>query len=107
MSIARKLTLGGYLFAAFGCLSAYAATSHVVTQTGKRFDTKEVTVAPGDTVLFKNTDRVKHNILIEALGYNSGIQQPGGESALLFDANGRFVVRCGIHSKMKMTVVVE
>lgn len=107
MSTVKRLTLGGYLFIACGCLSASAAVSHVVTQTNKTFGTKEVMVAPGDTVLFKNTDRVKHNILVEAMGYNSGIQQPGTESALMFDQNGRFTVRCGIHAKMKMTVVVE
>ena len=107
MSIVVRLISAGYLLTAFACLSATAAENHVVTQTGKRFNTKEVMIAPGDTVFFRNTDRVKHNILIESLGYNSGIQQPGGESALMFDENGRFVVRCGIHTKMKMTVIVE
>lgn len=104
MSTVKWLIAGGYLLTAF---AVTAAENHVVTQTNKRFGTKEVTVAPGDTVFFKNTDRVKHNILVEALGYNSGIQQPGSESALMFDESGRFVVRCGIHSKMKMTVIVE
>ena len=107
MNTAKHLALSGYIFAALGCFSAFASTSHTITQSDKTFGAKEVTVAHGDTVLFKNTDRVKHNILVEAMGYNSGIQQPGGESALVFDQNGRFMVRCGIHSKMKMTVIVE
>ncbi len=107
MSTTKGLTFSLCLFAACGCLSASAAVNHVVTQTNKTFSTEKVMVASGDTVLFKNTDRVKHNILVEAMGYNSGIQQPGSESALIFDKNGRFAVRCGIHTRMKMTVIVE
>ncbi|WP_282610388.1 plastocyanin/azurin family copper-binding protein [Pelagibius sp. Alg239-R121] len=107
MKTVRPFIFIGSFFAAIGCLAAYASTNHMVTQTDKTFDSKELAVAVGDTVLFKNTDSIKHNILVEELRYNSGIQQPGGESAVVFDQNGRFVVRCGIHSRMKMIVVVD
>ncbi len=84
-----------------------AAEHHTVSQKGKAFDRDEIVVAVGDSIEFMNDDRVKHNIQIRDLGYNGGIQQPGSGSVLTFDEHGRFKVRCGIHAKMKMTVVVE
>lgn len=94
-------------FAAGGTLTALAAEHHIVSQKDKSFGQEEIIVAAGDTIEFKNGDRVKHNIQIKRLGYNGGIQQPGSGSTLTFDENGRFKVRCGIHAKMKMTVIVE
>ena len=107
MKFVRYLLVCGIACAAGGGFAASAATHHIVSQKFKSFDRDEVVVSVGDSVSFQNDDRIKHNILIEALGYNGGIQQPGGESVLIFDENGNFKVRCGIHSKMKMTVVVK
>ncbi len=107
MSLARYLTLSGYALASMGVAAAIAATGNLVTQKGKTFSTSELSISVGQTITFVNDDAVKHNILIKGIDYNSGIQEPGTESTATFDKSGRFVVRCGIHPKMKMTVNVN
>lgn len=107
MRIVRLIVFSICSLTAGGVLAALASEHYVVSQKDKTFDRDEIVIAVGDSVEFKNDDDVKHNIQIQEMGYNGGIQQPGGGSTLVFDRNGRFKVRCGIHSKMKMTVVVE
>lgn len=107
MNSIKILTVSGYLFAAAGCLAAAAATGHTITQADKAFSEKKLEIAVGDSVTFKNTDGVKHNILIKDIDFNSGVQEPGSESTATFSAAGKFKVRCGIHPKMKMKVVVQ
>ena len=99
------LALAGYGFAAAGSIAA--AAGHAISQKGKSISAKELTVAVGDSVVFMNDDGVKRNILIRGIEFNSGIQAPGTEATALFEATGRFKVRCGIHPRMKMTVVVH
>lgn len=105
--MARLLAFCVCGFVVSGSLAALAAEHHTVSQIDKSFNQDEIVVAVGDAIEFKNDDRVKHNIQIMDLGYNGGIQQPGSGAVLIFDKSGRFKVRCGIHAKMKMTVVVE
>lgn len=107
VKLIRLLLLCGIVSAVGGGIAVSSPAHHIVSQKAKAFDRKEVVVSVGDRVSFQNNDRIKHNILIAELGYNGGIQQPGGESVVVFDSNGTFKVRCGIHSRMKMTVVVE
>ena len=107
MTLLRTLTLAGYLFGAMGIAAAVAAAGTVVSQKGKAFSEKEMTLAIGDSITFKNEDDVKHNILIKKMDYNSGVQEPGNETTVTFDTAGKFKVRCGIHPKMKMKVVVN
>ncbi len=107
MNHIKLLTYSGYLFGALGCAAALAATSHTVTQAGKTFSEKKMNIAVGDSIVFKNDDKVKHNILVKDLDYNSGMQEPGSESMVTFDKAGKFSVRCGIHPKMKIKVKVE
>jgi plastocyanin len=38
---------------------------------------------------------------------DKGLQKPGETINQLFDKSGKFVVRCSIHPKMKMTVTVK
>ncbi len=101
-------TVAGFLgVVAVGAVSAIASTSHVVSQADKAFSTKKLTVAAGDSVSFVNDDKVKHNIVIKKMDVSSGIQKPGEKVDVLFDKNGKFKVRCGIHPKMKVTVLVK
>ena len=56
-----------------------------------------------------NSDRPAHNILVKdgTTTVNSGLQQPGQPFELPFTKTGTFPVSCGIHPKMKLTVVVR
>ncbi len=102
------LYAAGCLFVAVGLSAAAAAAAkHAVSQKGKAFSVKELNVAVGDSVAFVNDDGVKHNILIKGLGANSGMQEPGQEFAVTIDQSGKHKVRCGIHPKMKMTIIAN
>ncbi len=102
------LYAAGCLFVAVGLsAAAAAAVNHAVNQKGKTFSLKKLNVAVGDSVTFVNDDGVKHNILIKGLGANSGMQDLGHDFKVTIDKGGKHKVRCGIHPKMKMTIVAE
>lgn len=86
---------------------ALASKTHSVMEKGKAFSTDELEVSVGDTVSFVNNDDIKHNILITKMKYDSGLQDSGAKSDVQFSKAGKFKVRCAIHPKMKMTVVVK
>jgi plastocyanin len=89
---------------------AYAAlTVHTIDQNKLQFSVSEIRIKKGDSVRFMNSDRPAHNILVGSGPgmLNSGLQQPGQPFEVPFTKEGTFPVTCGIHPKMRMTVVVE
>ena len=92
---------------AAGLGAALAATTHQVIAIDKKFSVKTMEISAGDTVTFVNDDTIKHNISIKKMKFNSGLQEPGKDVAVMFDKSGKFKVRCGIHPKMKLKVVVN
>ena len=104
----NKLLLTG-AFLAISLSSAFAAEVGV-DQTGQKFAPDSLTLKSGDTVTFNNKDDVKHNINIVSPNGDSddkGIQAPGEAIKAAFPTAGEYQVRCKIHPKMKMTVVVQ
>lgn len=99
------LSVATLLMASF----AFGATAHTVGQKGLKFSAASLNVAKGETVVFRNDDRTSHNITVNGaeLAINGGLQEPGGEFRMPFTKAGTFQVTCGIHPKMKMSVVVE
>lgn len=90
-----------------GATAVIAAATHEVIEEDKKFSTKKIEISVGDTITFVNNDKIKHNITIRKMKYNSGLQEPGEDLNVLFDKNGKFKVRCGIHPKMKLKVIVN
>jgi plastocyanin len=100
------------LAAAAVVLSAGAALAGGIVnidQKGLAFSEPTVTVNKGDILNFTNNDSTSHNILISGNGINlnSGLQQPGVAFKAPMVKEGTYSVMCGIHPKMKMTVVVR
>ncbi len=90
---------------------AYAATTAIV-QAGQAFSETEISVKRGDHVTFRNQDDVNHNIMVQSgddddNARDMGVQPPGGDVDVLFDASGKFKVRCHIHPSMKLNVDVQ
>src|SRR5262245_42221428 len=81
----------------------------VITQKGKKFSQDAVTIAPGDTIVFKNEDDTSHNVfsVAEGLKFNLGIQKPATETPHKFEAAGEGEIRCAIHPQMKLKVTVK
>lgn len=71
------------------------------------FNPSDLTVAPGTTVTWMNTDSVAHTSTSDASGWNSGIVSPGGQFSFAFPTAGTFSYHCAIHPGMVGTVVVR
>jgi len=77
-----------------------------VTQSEKSFHPTHVVIEPGQRLWFLNNDTRTHNIRVfdPALDFDSGAQEPGETVEIAFPATGSFLVFCGIHPKMELTV---
>ncbi|HYX31978.1 MAG TPA: plastocyanin/azurin family copper-binding protein [Oligoflexus sp.] len=82
---------------------------HIVTQKGKQFSQTDLQIAPGDTIVFKNDDDTIHNVFTasEAIKFNLGVQKAGTELRREFATAGEAEIRCAIHPKMKLKIVVK
>lgn len=96
---------------ALGLVTVFAqeAKEHVVEQKDKEFSTVELTVKPGEKIVFKNSDSVTHNVfsISKVNPFAIKIQQPGQASTIEFKDEGVSEVRCAIHPKMKLQVTVK
>ena len=103
----RRLFAG--LAAAVVAASTATAGEVTVAQKDKQFLPAALTVKAGDTVRFLNEDAVAHNVLAKGPSgdKSSGTQKPGEAVAIVFDKPGEHEVNCGIHPKMKMTIIVH
>ena len=88
----------------------HAGATFSVMQRALELNTKSLTIAKGDRVVFQNGDDVIHNIHI--FGSNDfdkdlGLQKPGVDLSYMFDKDGLFQVRCNIHPSVKMSINVK
>lgn len=102
--------LAGFSLAGFLCAAAVAATVFTVSQKGREFRPKEITMQVGDKLRFINDDEdlLHHAYLAsEAFSFDSGDQAPGSSYEVTFPTSGTFTILCGIHPKMRLTVTVK
>jgi plastocyanin len=85
------------------------AAEHVVDQKNLRFSQSEMTIAVGDKIKFTNSDRTAHHIWTKDNGVNfsSQVLKPGASYQIKFDKAGTYTLKCHIHPKMKLTVIVK
>lgn len=100
--------LAAVLIAAFPVLAGESG-EHGVDQKGREFSQTEITIKPGEKIVFKNSDDVTHNVFSNSKvnPFHIKIQQPGSSSTVQFDNEGVTEVRCAIHPKMKLLVTVK
>jgi plastocyanin len=89
--------------------AAAGAEDHEVSQKGQQFAPVELKVRAGDQVVFRNDDDVTHNVFsnTEGSAFNVKLQEPGSKNPVAFERAGVVEVRCAIHPKMKLRIVVE
>jgi len=104
----KRLIIAAALTAC-ACGAAFAAAVVTVDQKGIAFSVTSLTVPKGGFVRFTNSDVTAHNITITGRGgmVNGGLQQPGQVFKAPFMQPGVYQVTCGIHPKMKLSVVVK
>jgi plastocyanin len=88
---------------------AEAVKETKVTQKDREFSAAEITIKPGEKVVFQNDDEVTHNVFStsKANAFTIKVQKPGESSTVDFNEEGTTEVRCAIHPKMKLTVTVK
>jgi plastocyanin len=101
LAISAVVSLGA------GASLALAGGHYVVAQSKLQFSARDLVIARGSTVTFKNNDRTSHNILIPLLRFDGGLQKPGQDINVAFAKAGAYRVTCGIHPKMALTVRVQ
>ena len=97
------------LFAVVGAgWCAPAAAQHEISQKGKQFSPKVLTVKVGESVIFKNDDNVYHNVfsLSKALTFDLGAMPPGQSRKMEMAREGVIDVECAIHPEMSLQIRV-
>lgn len=88
--------------------------THIVHLVEFAFDTPELTIAPGDTVLFVNDDTAPHTAshgengeLADGAEFDIELAEEGSEGEVTLEEAGTYNVTCTIHPEMNMTITVE
>jgi plastocyanin len=109
----------GLLVVATGAFASFAlaqtllaqspANEATVVQREIDFDAKEVRIRAGGQVVFVNGDPFGHNVYSETSGgeFDVGRQGPNTRISVPFRRAGTFAVKCRIHPRMAMQIVVE
>jgi plastocyanin len=107
---AAAIALVAVLVTSFGTLAGLAAAQYSVSQKGRAFTPLDVTLKRGDAVIIINDDAdLRHHAYIDSdkFSFDSGDQEPGSKTSIVFPAAGTFEVLCAIHPKMKLSVHVQ
>ena len=111
----RILLLSGAVALVVGMAAlgpAHAGLSNVirvVLQKGRHYDPTDLFLHQGDTLTLVNgDDNAVHHAFIEAdrFTFDAGDQEPGKQATLISKEPGHFIIQCGIHPKMKLTLNV-
>jgi len=82
----------------------------IVLQKGRHYDPTDLFLRKGDTITLVNgDDSAVHHAFIEAdrFAFDAGDQEPGKQATLTLKEPGNFIIQCGIHPKMKLTIHVQ
>lgn len=103
------VTIGSITVVALGSLSYAVADEFSLIQKDRKFSERKLTISRGDTINFVNNDNVSHNVYSksDANSFDIGVQRPEETHSIKFDIAGKTKIRCAIHPKMKLTVIVE
>ena len=106
MRLSLTVLLPAALLPAALALATEVAT---VSQRGRAFLVRDVHIARGDTIQFRNDDDFVHQIYVNSpsFNYESAEQPPGQAVDVRFPNAGVFEVRCHIHPKMLLHVDVR
>ena len=83
--------------------------AHTIEQKDRQFSQIEITIKPGASIVFTNSDEITHNVFSNSKdnAFNIKVQTPGNSSTVTFTNEGVTEVRCAIHPKMKLLVTVK
>lgn len=111
-SIKLKIAIISLVFFPTGMwLQAYASSNEatVISQKNRTYAPGAITVKAGETVRIINDDIFLHHAFVDddGMDFDSGPMEEGELRDIEFSEPGEYNVKCAIHPKMKLTVVVE
>jgi plastocyanin len=92
------------------CAAWAVSSPYHVSQKGRAFQPGELSILRGETVQIVNDDGdLLHHAYLESdrFSFDSGDQEPGSKTDVVFPVSGTFTILCGIHPKMKLLVRVK
>jgi plastocyanin len=102
------------LFVLLASVATAIAEEQLVTQKKLQFQQNDaklaaIVIKPGDVLLFRNDDRLAHNVFSRTPGqeFDLGIMRPGGSGTQTFTKPGALDVECALHPQMKFKLQVE
>ena len=103
----KKTTTLGCLFLSLA--TVLAEDAHIIRQEDRAFSQTEITIKPGDKLVFTNADMVTHNVFSKSTvnAFDIRVQKPGETTTIQFKQEGDTEVRCAIHPHMKIIVHVQ
>jgi plastocyanin/uncharacterized membrane protein len=91
-----------------GAQSAQATgAQHIVIIKQMHFDPQQLTVKPGDTVLWKNEDIFAHTATADNGSFDSGLINPGSSWQTVIQRKGTIGYHCGPHPNMRAELIVQ
>jgi len=108
--VVGTLTLAATGVALETARATLSTAARIVLQKGRHYAPTDLYLRRGDTITLRNGDEsFTHHAFIEAdrFSFDAGDQEPGTETRLTLVEPGDFVIQCGIHPKMKLTIHVE
>ncbi|MGA2549663.1 MAG: cupredoxin domain-containing protein [Burkholderiaceae bacterium] len=103
----RLLGVPILVFLAAGWTSVMAADFEI-TQKNQAFSMASLNVKVGDSVTFKNEDKVNHSVysVSDAKAFDLGSEAPGKAQKIVFDKAGTVEVECAMHDSMRVKITV-
>jgi plastocyanin len=89
-------------------IGSACAADFDVSQKNQAFSVPTLTIKAGDSVTFKNDDKVNHNVysVSDPKAFDLGSEAPGKTQKVVFDKPGTVEVECAMHDNMHMKIVV-
>jgi len=106
----RRRLLPAACLALAAASHSYAETikpvAHIMTIDAFEFKPPTLTVDPGDTIVWRNSDSVPHTITAKG-AFDSGAIAAGATWKYTAKTSGRFDYICTFHPTMKGTLIVR
>lgn len=107
-SVTAVLCVGALLALGLAAPMSASAKTWTVKIASMRFEPAELTVAPGDTVVWVNEDVVAHTATSSSAGrFDSQAIAPGGQWRYKAKTPGRYPYACTFHPTMQATLIVK
>lgn len=112
----RRFALAAALAAISGSLAwdssvgvEASKTAAVVRQKNREFSRDDISLVRGEKVRFTNEDEFLHQVYVETVSFafDSNEQSPGEDVEVAFTVPGEYEVRCDIHPRMSLKVIVH